>query len=273
MSAGGDNPMADRIAGCLYGLAAGDRNGGPLRMALLLGESLVDLQRFDEADIACRYLHWWQNGAFDTGPTFASVYQRVAKGASIPDAVLDAHVAADGQTAGVNPAHRCPPLALAGFIPDDQLEATLRAEARLSHLHELAGETAAAVGLMCRHLVRGIQFDEALVMATASRSNLLRRAATIMDEDALRTGGFAPEAFVAGVFFARRAQSFQEAVHRSIEFAGPANYCPVITGALAGARWGRQAISGDDLQHCPVQDQVERVTAGLLDTWASPACF
>ena len=262
--------MFDRIAGCLYGLAAGDRNGGPLRMALLLGESLVELQRLDEGDVARRYLHWWQNGAFDTGPTFAAVYQRVAKGTSVPDAVLDAHVAVDGQTAGVNSAHRCPPLALAGFIPDDQLETALRAEARLSHLHELAGETAAAVGLMCRHLVRGISFDEALRMATTSRSNLLRRVATITDEDALRTGGFAPEAFVAGVYFARTAQTFREALHRSVEFAGPANYCPVITGALAGARWGRQAISEDDLRHCPVLNEVGQLAICLQRTWLAP---
>lgn len=257
----------DRIAGCLYGLAAGDRNGGPLRQALLLGESLVQLQRFDPEDIARRYLHWWQNGAFDTGPTFAAVYQRAARGASVRDAVLDAHFAADGQTAGVNPAHRCPPLSLAGFIPDDQLDAALRAEARLSHLHELAGETAAAVGLMCRHLVRGLPLDEALSMATANRSSLLRRASTITDEAALHTGGFAPEAFTAGVFFVRNAQTFHEALHRSLEFAGPANYCSVITGALAGARWGRQVIGQEDLRHCPVKDDVERLVDRMQETW------
>jgi len=36
--------------------------------------------------------------------------------------------------------------------------------------------------------------------------------------------------------------SFVEAIRTSIKFAGPANYCPVLVGALAGARWGANTI-------------------------------
>lgn len=260
---------ADRVFGCLLGLAAGDRNGGPLRMALLLGQSLIDRERFDPEDVASRYLQWWRNGAFDTGPTFASVYQWVAKGAELADAVLDVHVSADGQTAGVNPAHRCPPLALAGFIPDEELQAVSRSEAWLSHLHELAGETSAAVVTLCRLLVRGREFDEALGQAVADRSRLLQRALSVSEETELGTGGFAPEAFAAGAHFVRSSRSFHEALQRSLEFAGPANYCPVITGTLAGARWGRQEISGNDLRHCAVLEQVQALAGNLSATWDS----
>ena len=64
----------DRIRGALLGLAAGDRNGGPIRMAVRLAESLSDRRRFDPEDVLARYLAWWRDGAFDTGPTAATVF-------------------------------------------------------------------------------------------------------------------------------------------------------------------------------------------------------
>ena len=71
---------ADRVRGVLVGLAAGDRNGGPSEMAVRLGESLDERQGFDLDDIGARYLQWWNQGAFDTGPTAASVFEQVAAG-------------------------------------------------------------------------------------------------------------------------------------------------------------------------------------------------
>jgi ADP-ribosylglycohydrolase len=67
----------DRIRGVLLGLAAGDRNGGPIRMAARLAESLADRRRFDPDDILARYLDWWRDGAFDTGPTAATVFSLI----------------------------------------------------------------------------------------------------------------------------------------------------------------------------------------------------
>ena len=46
----------DRIVGVLFGLAAGDRIGGPVRMALMLAESLGECGVFDATDIRRRYL-------------------------------------------------------------------------------------------------------------------------------------------------------------------------------------------------------------------------
>ena len=47
--------VQDRCRGVLLGLAAGDRNGGPIRMAVRLAESLLGCGGFDPADILERY--------------------------------------------------------------------------------------------------------------------------------------------------------------------------------------------------------------------------
>lgn len=54
----------DRLRGVLPGLAAGDRNGGPIRMALRLAQSLVQRSRFDSDDVLNRYVQWRQEGGF-----------------------------------------------------------------------------------------------------------------------------------------------------------------------------------------------------------------
>src|SRR3954471_12286030 len=115
--------VQDRVRGVLVGLAAGDRNGGPIRMAVRLAESLIERQRFDPEDLLDRYLGWWREGAFDTGPTTAEVLSLIDAGVPNFEAVQRVHEASGGLTAGCNPAHRCPPLSMAASLPDDELAA------------------------------------------------------------------------------------------------------------------------------------------------------
>ncbi len=60
--------IEDRCRGVLIGLAAGDRIGGPIRMALLLAESLLNCGGFNPTEILECYLGWWREGAFDIAP-------------------------------------------------------------------------------------------------------------------------------------------------------------------------------------------------------------
>jgi ADP-ribosylglycohydrolase len=124
----------DRCRGVLIGLAAGDRIGGPIRMALRLAESLVETDRFDAGDVLGRYLAWWQQGAFDTGTVSARALALVAAGMPVEDATAQVHREAGGMTAGCNPAHRSPPLAMLASLADHQLVACAVAEARLGRL-------------------------------------------------------------------------------------------------------------------------------------------
>ena len=83
-----------RVVGVLLGLAAGDRIGRSMRMALRVAESLRDCGSFDASDIAVRYFEWWREGAFDTGPTAARVLSLAVsvvplEGASIQERPAD----------------------------------------------------------------------------------------------------------------------------------------------------------------------------------------
>jgi ADP-ribosyl-[dinitrogen reductase] hydrolase len=241
--------LTDRIVGVLLGLAAGDRIGGPVRMALRVAESLRDYNGFDVSDIGKRYLNWWREGAFDTGPTVAAVLSLVASGATFEQASILVNERAGGKTAGCNPAHRCAPLAMCASVKDSELGRTAVTEARLTHRHPLAGEVAAAVACLCRALIRDTWWPVALRNAAEDRSPETRRALEIQPSKEISRSGFAPEVLSAAVHFLNTSDSLSTALARSIDFAGQANYCPVLVGSIGGARWGRTQIDERFLLH------------------------
>ena len=122
--------LPNRVEGTLVGLAAGDRIGGPTRMALQLAGSLLERHGFDRDDIGARYLTWWKDGGFDTGTTAARVFSLVAAGSSFEEAAARVDRERSGKTAGCNPAHRIAPLAMCSSIPDPDLAEFARAEAQ-----------------------------------------------------------------------------------------------------------------------------------------------
>jgi ADP-ribosylglycohydrolase len=250
---------ADRCRGVLVGLAAGDRNGGPIRMAVRLAESLLDCGGFDPADILGRYLRWWRDGAFDTGPVAERALALLAAGVPASEASAQAHRELGGKTAGCNPAHRSAPLSMLASIADEDLAACAMAEASLTHYDPLAGEVAVAVNRLCRSLIRGARWDHAL-----------RLCGGLTDPQGPgNNGGYAPDVLRAAVFFAGTSASFAEALERSLAFAGPANYCPVLVGAVGGARWGASAIPQPALAHGDVLSRTREAAEALAAGWTA----
>lgn len=261
------DPILDRVRGILIGLAAGDRNGGPVRMACRLAASLVDRQAFDPADIRRRYLDWWRSGGFDTGPVAAKVFTLLEAGVPPEEAPARIHAQSGGMTAGCNPAHRSAPLAMAAFLPEESLREYALAEAALTHWDPLAGEVAAATVRLCRLLVEGAAWSDALrVVGTDCESAV---AAALRDPGAapLRTDGFAPAVLQAAVHFVETRSCFDTALDAAIVFAGPANYCPVLVGTLGGARWGASHIGLRHLKHGDILPEVRKNADALAQRW------
>ena len=138
----GCGSVEDRLRGALLGLAAGDKIGGPLQMALILAESLGERSRFDAGDYGSRLLEWHSLGSFDTGPIAEAVFARAASGVPFQTAASLVHSRFRTMTAGCNPAHRCAPLGMALCVPASELEAAAREQASMTHAHPLAGDAA-----------------------------------------------------------------------------------------------------------------------------------
>ena len=259
--------LGDRVRGVLVGLAAGDRIGGPLCMALCLAESLAESREFIRKDIHDRYLAWWREGGFDTGFVSGRVFHLITSGVTDRKAVAQTHAESGGHTAGCNPAHRSPPLAMAAFLADGRLPDLARQEAALTHGDPLAGDAAAAVVALCRSLIKGADWPAALAQAAIGREERVRAALLGGSNAPLHDGGFAPEVLRAAVFFLSAHTGFAAALEASVAFAGPSNYCPVLVGAIAGARWGAGAVPSELLMHCEILDRVQTTASALAGSW------
>jgi hypothetical protein len=80
-------------------------------------------------------------------------------------------------------------------------------------------------------------------------------------------GGFAPDVLRAALHFVGSSAYFAEALDRSLAFAVPANYCPVLVGAVGGARWGASAIPPQALAHVEILPRVRATAAALAARW------
>jgi ADP-ribosyl-[dinitrogen reductase] hydrolase len=259
----------DRAAGVLIGLAAGDRIGGPVRMALRFAQSLVERDGFDISDVGERYVSWWLEGAFDSGPTAAGVLSKVASGSSFEEASIEINREVDGLTAGCNPAHRCAPLSMCSGIKDTQIGVLAQEEAKLTHRHPLAGDVAAAVACLCRALIRGKSWQSSIKLSSADKRPETRQALSILSPEALSKSGFAPDVLGAAIYFVNCSKSFADALNQSIDFAGSANYCPVLVGSIAGARWGKSQIDNSALHHHgDLVPRIKGTATALSRRWA-----
>jgi len=117
----------------------------------------------------------------------------------------------------------------------------------------MAGEIAAKVNRLCRMSIRGVNWDESL-----------RQCGGFDDQEGPgNNGGFAPDVLQAAVYFVNQSAYFVEALDRSLAFAGPSNYCPVIVGTIAGARWGASAIPPSSLSHVDILPRVKAAAEAL----------
>lgn len=229
---------AKRIRGIWDGLLKSDRSGGVRVMAEMLKESIEMNRSFDPDDVFERYFSQWSKVRYDAGPTVHRVFELVHGGVNRIRAVEMVDNEASGFTAGCNPAHRASVISMMTFLPSDTVAELARAEARLTHLHPDAGEASAAVVLLCRHLIDGADWQEAVYQASKEVDGKSKLSLLLPDSGPLDKGGYAPEVLRAAVSIVQNCSDFESSLNASFKFSYPGHYCPILVGVIAGARWG-----------------------------------
>ena len=214
----------------LKGYTKGDKNGGPTQLAKILSNSLTKSNGFNKKDLISRYQNWWNTDAFDTGPIFAMVFQRVSEGINIENAVLEVHKELNGETAGCGPVHRIAPLAAFSKMSENSLIDCARQEARITHYHIDAGNCSAIMVLLCRYLLDGFSWEVSKELV--SKNKELKYTWEKVINAKLNKGGYVLDVMHSALYFLNNDNS----LHKSLDFAGPANYCPVIVGVIDNIR-------------------------------------
>lgn len=264
-----------RLQGCAVGAALGDAFGMPLEfgpalplnglvrelvagrlpagtitddteMALALAESLAAHNPLDPADVAQRFLVWYRSNPPDIGIHTAATLRLIQSGLPWEQATAQ-NQAANPSSAGNGSLMRCWPVALANWQQDEKLNAESALQSRITHPHEDCVAACIFTNQMIARLVRGATPTEAY-LACLDVANLPSelakgiRAAPDRRREELPNSGWVRHTLEAALWALLTTHSFEEAIIQAANLGNDADTTASVTGALAGAAYGLEAI-------------------------------
>jgi len=241
-------------------------------LAVALARSLAETGGFDAADAADRYVAWYESGPFDVGMATAEALRELRDGTDPADAgrvVWERRP--EGQNAGNGSLMRCAPLALA--ISDDAARAeAAAADSRLTHADPRCVEGCVAFLTVLDRLLDGADAERALDagLSTAADRDAPRELRTalanVTDEQAaqLETSGYVLHTLETALYDATAAPDAEEAVVSAVSRGGDTDTLGAVCGAVAGARFGAEAIPDRWLDVVDRTETVRRLATVLV---------
>eukprot|EP01111_Echinosteliopsis_oligospora_P014465 TRINITY_DN5456_c0_g1_i2.p1 TRINITY_DN5456_c0_g1~~TRINITY_DN5456_c0_g1_i2.p1 ORF type:complete len:156 (-),score=35.79 TRINITY_DN5456_c0_g1_i2:5-472(-) len=153
--------------------------------------------------------------------------------------------------------------------------------AKITHVNDISSQISALVNIICRHLIKGLSWNEALsaaidVSVSSGYNEDVKKSITTTKTDELSNlskGGYAPDVLRASVYFMTKytTKQYPTPLYHSLQFAGNSNFCPVLVGAFCGALYGEEVIRKDtkELNHCSIklQQRLKMVNDLLCSLW------
>lgn len=270
--------------GCLLGLACGDALGRPVEfksastissqhgrvtdmlgqgthrqpagtitddteMALCIAESLVECGEFNPADIADRFVAWYESGPFDIGIMTRQALRRIQQGESWDEAGQRVwENSREGSNAGNGSVMRCAPLAVAYADTSAKLARVSRDSSRITHADPRCTAGCAILNLTIAALLR----DESDALGTAIESvehdapdellNALRPLVQGDEPAPLPTSGYVVHTLQTALYDGLTADTAEEAIVTAVNRGGDTDTLGAVAGAVAGARFGVDAL-------------------------------
>lgn len=274
----------DRARGVLLGLACGDALGRPVEFdsasaitaeygeldemvgygtwnqpagtitddteqALCIARSLVEHQGFDPADIADRFVAWYESDPFDIGRMTLRALSRLEKGGTWDEAGERVwENSPEGQNAGNGSVMRCPPLAIPYASDWERLVEVSRQSSLITHADPRCTYGCAVLNLTVAGLLDDADtpLQDALdYVADDAPDELVTALAPIADGDSpgtLETSGYVVHSLQTALHDGLRADSAEEAIVTAVNRGGDTDTIGAIAGAVAGARFGASQL-------------------------------
>jgi ADP-ribosyl-[dinitrogen reductase] hydrolase len=272
-----DDEIRSRARGCFLGLAVGDALGAPFeyqqgpiapperflpfgnlpagsytddtQLSILTAESILERKGLDEDDLAGRFARALE-GIRGIGVTTKAVLEKIRAGEKPRYAAEAAHLLLGGRSAGNGAIMRIAPIAIAFWNDIPRLSESARAAAAIVHFDKVAHSAAEALGIMTALLLSGATIrTQALAVVEAlfvdkdqCVAKALRDAASASAAELRPDTGFVLDTLTAAVWAFIEKDTFKECVQAAVSLGGDADTTAAVTGALAGAAWGADAI-------------------------------
>lgn len=292
----------DRAVGALVGLAVGDAigtslefserdtnpaltdmvGGGPFSlepgqwtddtaMALALGDSLLVHGCFDEGDLMSRFWAWYDHGAYScTGACFDI-------GMATRDALMDWKRSGNPVAGNTNPMSagngslmRLAPVPIRYWRRRDVLADIAARQSRTTHGAEEAVDACVFFGRLLADAIAGVPADP--LRGGAGHSGL-SPAITAMAHgewrgkarNMIHSSGYVVHTLEAALWCVDQSRSFAEAVLIAANLGDDADTVAAVTGQLAGAIYGRDAIPRHWRERLAWTARIEAIAHELFD--------
>lgn len=300
-TSGDEFVLTDRAIGALLGLAVGDAvgttlefqqrdsrplicdmvGGGPFAlspgewtddtaMALALADSLLARDGLDELDLMNRFVSWWRRGrysctgtCFDIGSTTAAALSHFEKTAEPLAGSTNPNSAGNGSLM------RLAPVAIYGL----HLLAAERAE--IAERQSATTHGAQACISACKHF--GVLLDEAIKGATRQEvlaprlvdghpdvAQVLAGSWRGKPRSAVQSSGYVVHTLEAALWCVGRTSTFKDAVLLAANLADDADTTAAVTGQLAGAIYGAEAIPSAWVRKLAWADRIQAMALALV---------
>ncbi len=240
--------------------------------ALCIARSLVEQQAFDPADIADRFVGWFDSNPFDIGVMTRQSLSRLKQGAAWDEAgqvVWENSV--EGQNAGNGSVMRCPPLAIPYAAEWDRLAEVSRQSSQITHADPRCTGGCAVLNLTIAGLLQdaATPLQDALEYAGSDAPEelleALRPIARGESPAALETSGYVVHSLQTALHDGLRAESAEEAIVTAVNRGGDTDTIGAIAGAVAGARWGASGLPERWREVIDEAEELEKLAQELAD--------
>lgn len=216
------------------------------QMMTCIAESIVATGDVNPDDIARRFVDWLHSEPIDIGTTTRRALMYLDRGLSWREAGERTYREAGGQGIGNAGVMRCAPVGLFRYKDEARLIADTRTSSAITHADPLAQWAAVAVNVAIRELLlHGQQPDFLERIAAVIEERAVAQAVRVvpmLSADEVRSTGYALHTMQTALWAITHHDTFEEAVIAAVNFGDDADTSGAVTGALAGARDGVNAI-------------------------------
>jgi ADP-ribosyl-[dinitrogen reductase] hydrolase len=220
-------------------------------LALGIAHSLVECGEFNGADVAQRFAEWYESDPFDVGLMTADAISRLQSGESWREAgqrVWESR--AEGSNAGNGSLMRCAPHALAFHDDHARLAEVAAASSKITHADPRCVEGCVALTRVIAELLDGADPEAAATAALslAADRDAPREIRTALanapdrDDATLETTGYVVHTLETGLHEGLTASSAEDGIVSAVSRGGDADTVGAVAGAVAGARFGADAL-------------------------------
>ncbi|WP_299026859.1 ADP-ribosylglycohydrolase family protein [uncultured Thermanaerothrix sp.] len=216
-------------------------------LALAVAATLLERGYLDPDDLAQRFAEWYCSEPPDVGVHTQAVLSRLAAGESWEEAA-EAVFRERPESAGNGALMRSWPVALAFWRDLEALRQASVLQCRVTHRHAECVAACVFLNTLLARLVAGANLEAALETAFVQASPLPAglahaiRLAPRRRREELRNTGWVRHTLETAVWSLFNSHTFEEALIQAVNLGADADTAGAVTGALAGALYGVEAI-------------------------------